>query len=97
MLHPTTNAVLSMILSKPLTPVKWGGLLGLIQDYDPGLYDALYELDVDTATALFVNDEGRTISWQIATRAAAGDPIAKGLCDALNLLSPNHCQVVLDS
>ena len=97
MMHPTTKAVLSMVIEQPMAADTWGGILGLIQQYDPSLYDALYVIDVDTANLLFVNDDGRTISWQIATRAAAGDPVCQALCLALDALSPNHCQNTLDS
>ena len=91
MMHPTTQAILSMVLDRALSAANWGGILGLIQEYEPGLYDELKVLDVDAATALFVNDDGRTISYQIAIRAQNGDVICQALCGALDLLSPDHC------
>ncbi|MGO9798849.1 MAG: hypothetical protein ACLPQ0_05260 [Candidatus Binatus sp.] len=74
----------------------WGGLLGKIEADDPNLYLELWLLDRAGDGILF-GDPSHTISWNIATRAAAGDPVAKALCEALNILSPSHCANTLAS
>ena len=95
------NALVKLQLEKVLgpapSPEAWGGVLGLIEKYDPELYTSLWMIDVAMAGALFSNDGDHTISWQIATRAKAGNAVCQALCAALNALSPNHCQNTLDS
>lgn len=97
MLDPIVKLALEKVLGPAPSPEAWGGILGFVEKYDPALYTSLWMLDVATAGALFSNDDGHTISWQIATRAAAGNEVCIALCQALNLLSPNHCQNTLDS
>ena len=96
MINPSLKQLLAKTLGPAPTPDNWGGILGYIEDHDPNLYLELWLLDRAGSGILF-GDPTHTISWNVATRAKAGDPVAKAVCDALNLLSPNHCQVVLES
>lgn len=72
----------------------WGGALGFLEDNYPDVYLELWLLD-RAADGVFFSDPNHTLSWSIATRAAAGNQVAKFLCDGLNALSPGHCKVVL--
>jgi hypothetical protein len=94
--NPTIKALLEKTLGPAPSPDNWGGVLGWIEQNHPNLYLELWLLDRAGSGILF-GDPSHTISWNIATRAAAGDPVAKALCAALNALSPNHCQVVLET
>lgn len=87
---------LEMFYGPAPTSDQWGGALGWVEDNHPNLYLELWLLDRATDGILFA-DPQHTLSWNIAERAARGNPIAKALCDGLNALSPNHCQVVLKS
>jgi hypothetical protein len=91
---PSTKAKLVKLLGPAPAPTNWGGLLGYIEDHDPNLYVELWLLDCAGSGILF-QDPNHTISWHVATLAAAGNPIAKAFCAAFNLLSPNHCANVL--
>jgi hypothetical protein len=75
---------------------NWGGLLGWIEDRFPNVYTELWLIDRACSGILF-GDPNHTLSWNIATEAAAGNPIAVAICDALNALSPNHCANSLTS
>lgn len=92
------NALVKATLAKTLgpypSPDNWGGALGWIEANHPELYLELWILD-HAADGLLFGDPAHSISWNIATRAAAGNPLAKELCQALSLLSPNHCTNVL--
>lgn len=94
------NNVVKVLLSQQLGPAptrdQWGGALGWIEDNHPDLYIELWLIDRATSGLLFM-DPNHTISWNVATRAQAGDPIAKAICQALNALSPNHCAEVLNA
>lgn len=93
------NATVKLVLEKTLGPApdakNWGGILGYIEEHNPDLYVELWLLDRATSGLLF-RDPNHTLSWNIATRARAGDPLAIELCKALNALSPAHCERVLD-
>ena len=67
-------------------------LTSIISDLQafPVLYAIAYWLDRGGAAIIFA-DPSHTISWNIATRANAGDPVAIEMCEALDLLSPSHC------
>jgi hypothetical protein len=95
-MDPLVKDLLIQRLGPAPSPDNWGGLLGWIEANDPNLYLELWLLDRAGSGILF-DDPAHTISWNIATRAAAGDPVAKALCDALNLLSPDHCKNVLST
>lgn len=43
-------------------------------------------------SGILFHDPQHTISYNIAIAARAGNPLAKELCLALNVLSPNHCE-----
>lgn len=87
---PTYVTVLENTLGSAPTNESWGGLLGWIQHDDPQLYVELWLLDRATDGLLF-RDPSHTLSYTIAIRAKAGDPLAKLICDELNALSPDHC------
>ena len=91
---PAYVTVLENTLGSAPTNESWGGLLGWIQHDDPQLYVELWLLDRATDGLLF-GDPNHTLSYTIATRARAGDPLAKILCDGLNALSPDHCSKTL--
>ena len=74
---------------------KLGSVISWLQDY-PELYQLLYEVD-KAGSGIFFGDPTHTISWNIATRAKAGDPLAIAACQALNLLSPSHCEWALSN
>jgi len=95
-MDPLVKELLMQRLGAAPSPDNWGGLLGWIEANDPNLYLELWLLDRAGSGILF-DDPAHTISWNIATRAAAGDPVAKALCEALNALSPDHCKHVLES
>ena len=56
----------------------------------PMLYTELYALD-KAGSGIIFGDPTHTISYNIAVRAQAGNVVAKAACQALNLLSPDHC------
>lgn len=62
----------------------------------PALYFIAYWGDRGGSLIIF-HDPNHTISWNIATMAKNGDPIAKKMCQALNLLSPDHCAWALQN
>ena len=70
-------------------------VISWLQDY-PALYGLLYALDKEGSGFLF-GDPNHTISWNIAMRAKAGDPLAIAACEALNTLSPDHCAWALQN
>lgn len=93
-LNPIVKDALEKVLGPAPGPENWGGILGYIEDHNPNLYLELWLLDRAGSGILFL-DPNHTISWNLATRAKAGDPIAKAFCEALNALSPDHCARVL--
>lgn len=52
-------------------------------------------IDVAGATALS-GDTGKTLSYKCARHAEEGAWWAKWLCQALNVISPNHCKSSLE-
>lgn len=74
----------------------WGGFLGEIETRHPEMYRLLWLIDRAGDGVLFGNPN-QTISRTVAERAKTGNEIAKLLCDGFNLLSPNHCEKVLQS
>jgi len=56
----------------------------------PQLLEELLLLDRVTDGAL-LDDPEHTLSYNIAMAASRGNWIAKGMCEVLNELSPNHC------
>lgn len=74
----------------------WGGFLGEIENKYPAMYRLLWLIDRAGDGVLFGNPN-QTISRTVAERARAGNEIAKLLCASFNLLSPNHCEKVLES
>lgn len=56
----------------------------------PQLYLALWAMDKAADGALF-DDPNHTISWHVAMMAKVGNPFGIICCDALDVLSPNHC------
>lgn len=94
MLNPTVKMALERVLGPAPDPNNWGGILGYIEEHDPNLYVELWLLDKAGSGILF-SDPNHTISWNIATRAAAGDRVAQAICEALNGLSPDHCAKTL--
>ena len=91
---PAYVTLLEQTLGSAPDDVNWGGLLGRIKHDDPKLYVELWLLD-RAADGLLFRDPSHTLSYAIATRANAGDPLAKILCDGLNYLSPDHCSKTL--
>src|ERR1039458_7619068 len=67
---------------------NWGGVLGWIENNFPNVYTELWLIDRACSGILF-GDPNHTLSWNIATEAVAGNPIAVAICQALNALSPN--------
>ena len=82
------------VLGPAPSPTIWGGILGYIETNDPNLFLELWLLDC-AASGVLWGDPTHTVSWQIATGAKAGNPIDIAICQALNLLSPNHCAQTL--
>lgn len=95
-LEPGLKEALTKVWGTPPDPANWGGILGWLEQNHPNMYMELWLLDKAADGVLFL-DPNHTLSWNIAMAAKAGNPIAKLICDALNGLSPNHCQVVIDS
>jgi hypothetical protein len=96
MLNPAVKIALEKYTGTPFPDRSaWGGWLGWLEDNHSDVYLELYLIDCAGSGILF-GDPHHSISWNIATRAAAGDPLAMALCQALNVLSPNHCQKTLD-
>ena len=67
------------------------GIWGWIETHFPTLAEDALADDIFIAGLLFPNNQGHTISWQIACMASKGNRTATKLCEALNFLSPNHC------
>lgn len=74
---------------------RMASVISLLQQY-PEIYNLLRELDKAGSGFLF-GDPTHTISYNIALRAQAGDPLAKAACQALNALSPDHCAWALSN
>lgn len=74
---------------------KLTSVISWLQGY-PELYNLLYELD-KAGSGVFFGDPDHTISYNIAIRARDGDPLAIAACQALNLLSPDHCAWALQN
>lgn len=72
-------------------------ILGWLQAHHPTLFNFLLLSDEMWSDIIFQDKQVHTISWHIAMRAKGGDLIAKMACEALNALSPSHCQHALDS
>lgn len=70
-------------------------VISWLQEF-PALYNLLYEVDKAGSGILF-GDPNHTISYNVAIRARDGDPLAKAVCEALNLLSPDHCAWALQN
>lgn len=67
------------------------GVVGWLQANTPTLFNFLLLSDELWSDIIFQDKQVHTISWHIAMRAKGGDLIAKMACEALNLLSPDHC------
>lgn len=75
---------------------KLGSVISVLQGY-PALYAFLHQLDAMGAGVLFDNNNGHTISYEIAIRAKSGNQLCGELCQVLNLLSPDHCAWALSN
>lgn len=74
-----------------------GGVIGWLQQHHPTLLNLLLLTDEFYSGLIFQDITTHTISWHIAMMAKAGNPIAKMACEALNGLSPHHCQKALEA
>ena len=64
-------------------------IISIIKEW-PALYADLHYLD-EQGSGLIFGDNSHTMSYEIAIRAQAGNPLCVELCQVLNLLSPDHC------
>jgi hypothetical protein len=72
------------------------GAIGYLKDNHFSLYEILLLMD-KAASGLLFDDPTHTISYHIAMMASVGNPFGLVLCEALNALSPNHCQTALNN
>jgi hypothetical protein len=72
-------------------------VLSWLETYHPVLYNLLLLTDEFYSGIIFQDTATHTISWHIACMCQAGNPIAKLACNALNGLSPDHCQTAIQA
>lgn len=94
--HLELDRKLHQIVSlRAMTPGNLGSVISDLQQF-PILYAIAYWGDRGASLIIFL-DPHHTVSYNIAIRAKAGDPLAIELCQALNLLSPDHCAWALQN
>jgi hypothetical protein len=73
------------------------GILGWLKQHHPTLFNLAFLTDETWSAIIFDDTDPHTISWHVAVRAKNGDLIAQMICEALNLLSSNHCKHALEA
>ena len=67
------------------------GVLGWLKAHHPTLLNLLLLTDEFWSGIVFQDETTHTISWHIAMMAKHGNVVAMMACEALELLSKNHC------